>query len=137
MCKSTNRHNAKPAFTLVELLVSIGLLALLTFGVASLFPRGVGLVQRASSITAAASLAQAQLEIILTQPYESVSTGSYEARHFVTGAFERQTVVSYVDPTTLATSSSNLGLKRVEVTVYYPSTFGEKTIIISTLIPEK
>lgn len=124
-------------FTLIELLVSISLLALLVFGVASLFPRGVGLVQRASSITAAASLAQAQLETVLIQPYDSVTTGTYEARHFVTGTFERQTFVSYIDPATLATSSSDLGLKRVEVTVYYPSTFGQKTFIISTLIAEK
>lgn len=124
-------------FTLVELIVSIALLALLVFGVASLFPRAVGLVQRSASLTAAASLAQAQLENLLAQDYQTLTVGIYEPRHVIAGALERQTIVSYLDPLTLAESPTDQGLKRAQVSVYSPSAFGQKTFSISTFIAKK
>ncbi|MDO8505267.1 MAG: type II secretion system protein [bacterium] len=127
----------KRGFTLIELIVSIALLSLLVFGVASLFPRAVGLIQRSSSITSAANLAQAQVETVLTQTYEGLTIGTYEARHFVDATFERKTEVSYIDPSTLGVTSSDLGIKRAEVTVYYSTVFGQKTLTLQILITKK
>jgi len=129
--------NASKGFTLIELIVSIALLVLLGFGVVALFPRGLQLVARSQSSTIATNLAQAEIETILAQSYASVPTGTYEARHTVTGRFDRRTDISYLDPATLGTRSSDQGLKRVTVTVYYPSSYGEKTFVLGTIIARK
>lgn len=127
----------KRGFTLIELIVAIALLTLVTFGIAYLFPRGVQMVQRSSSITIAVNLAQAQIETVLAENYQTVSVGTYEARHTVRTGFDRQTQVSFIDPTSLVPSDIDTGLKRIEVTVFYTTPFGEKSTSLSTFIARR
>ena len=130
----SKRNNDSRGFTLIELTVSVALLALLTFGVVELFPRGLQLTQRAEALTIAANLAQDGLEIVVSKDYVAVNPGVYETRHPVWGSFERETNITFLDPTTLAASSDDTGLKKAEVTAFYQTRFGEKTFVLSTLI---
>lgn len=123
-------------FTLVELIVSIAILTLLIFGVSSLFSRGLSVVKRSQSITQAANLAQAQVETILSQEYQVVTTGLYEPRHLIQDNFERQTQVTFTNPSTLAPSSNDEGLKRIDITVFYRTPLGEKTFNLSAFIAQ-
>ncbi|MBI2551885.1 type II secretion system protein [Candidatus Uhrbacteria bacterium] len=126
----------KQGFTLIELIVSIALLVFLVMGSAQIFPRALNLVSRAEAITNAANLAQDQMEALLNQSYATVAVGVAEARHLVSPNFERETAVSYIDPDTFAPSAVNQGLKRVDVRVFYGTSFGSRLYEISTIINE-
>lgn len=132
-----NHESWKKGFTLIELVVSISILALLVLGAAQLFPRALGLYTRAEALTITAYLAQAQIETILGQEYESVSTGDFEPRHAVDGNFERQTAVYLIDPETFAEVADDRDLKRINVTVFYPTPLGERTYALSTIITRR
>lgn len=129
MCAYNNR-----GFTLIELVVSIAILALMVFGIAQLFPRATVAGRSAQRLTEAVALTQAQMETMLGIDYVSVTTGTFETRHTVTSPFERQTIVEYVDPVTLAARVSDLGLKRVTVTVYYSTSQGERSFDLTSII---
>lgn len=127
-----SEHNK--GFTLIELIVSIALLALMVFGIAELFPRATIAGKTAARLTSAVNLAQAQMETMIAMDYVVVTTGTFEARHTVVAPFERQTVVQFINPQTLATSASDLGLKRIAVTVYYPTAQGTRSFDLTSII---
>ncbi len=124
----------KKGFTLIELVVSIALLALMVFGVAELFPRATIAGRTAQRLTGAVNFAQAQMETMLAMDYVLVTTGTFEARHIVVAPFERQTVVAFIDPVTLAVRASDLGLKRITVTAYYPTLQGTRSFDLTSII---
>lgn len=127
----------KNGFTLIELLVSIALLVLVTLGVAQLFPRAVSAGSRAERLTKATALAQAQIENVLALEYDLVSPGVFEAKHPISESFSRQTIVELINPATLQVSATDSGLKRVSVTVFYSTSFGERRILLSTIIAKQ
>ena len=129
----SNNHTPK-GFTIVELLVSIALLSLILFGIIQLFPRAVATGRIAEQLTTATYLAQAQIETILGTEYTTVTTGTFEPRHLISGSFERQTIVQFIDPTTLDVTGSDQGLKQIVVTVFYPTASGERSIILPMII---
>lgn len=124
-------------FTIIELIVSAALLALLIMGSAQLFPRAVGLISRSTALTTAVNLAQAQIETILSQSYDTVSLGTYEGRHLVFENFTRQSTVEWLNPDTFTISPRDQGLKRVDVQVFYPTFFGERFYVLSTIITQR
>jgi len=124
----------KKGFTLIELIVSIAILALMIFGIAELFPRATIAARTAQRLTGAVNLAQAQMETMIAMDYVLVTPGTFEARHTVTTPFERQTIVAYIDPATLAVRASDLGLKRIIVTVYYPTLQGTRSFDLTSII---
>lgn len=107
------------------------------FGAARLFAQGLRLEKRAELATKATFLAQAQIETVLSQDYQNVAAGLYETRQVVEAPFERQTEVAFIDPQTLATSAQDQGLKRVSVSVFYPTNLGERTVMFSILIGKR
>lgn len=121
-------------FTLIELVIAIAILALMMFGIAELFPRATIAGQSAQRLTGAVNLAQSQMETMLAMDYVLVTAGTFEARHNVLAPFERQTVVQFIDPTTLAVRASDLGLKRMTITVYYPTPQGERSFQLTSII---
>lgn len=120
--------------------MSVGLLALLVFGALTLVPRGLSQAKRAEYTTAAVNAAQAQLETVLARDYQTLPVGTFEARHRLSGnpadylyALERQTQITLVRLTDLADTAVDEGLKRITVTVFYPTAFGEKSVVFSSL----
>lgn len=130
-------NNRKPAakggYTLIELTIAIALLSLTLFGVAELFSRSLSATRRAENLTKAVALAQAQIETTLATEYEILTVGIFEPRHNVFEIFDRETSVNFIDPSTFAPQQNDTGLKRVNITVFYPSPLGEKTLTLSTL----
>ena len=124
----------KRGFTLIELIVSIALLVFLAMGVGQIFPRAIGVNRVAEKSTRATYFAQAELETLLGTEYVSIATGTIEPRHIISPGYDRQTVVNYIDPVTLAVSSSDQGLKRITTTVYYQSLSGERTVALSVIV---
>lgn len=130
----------KRGISLVEIIVAIGLLALLVFGALTLVPRGLSQAKRAEYTTAAVNAAQAQLERLLAQDYQTLPVGAYEARHRLSGnpadylyVLERQTQITLVRLTDLSDTAVDEGLKRITVTVFYPTAFGERSVGLSSL----
>ena len=121
-------------FTLIELVVAIAILALMVFGIAELFPRATIAGRTAQLFTGAVNLAQAQMETMLAMDYVSVTTGTFETRHTIVAPFERQTVVEFIDPATLTVRASDLGLKRIITTVYYPTAQGTRSFDLISII---
>lgn len=126
----------RKGFTLIELVISIALFALVLLGVAGLFSRGITVGLRAEKLTVAVNLAQAQIETILAAEYSTLNVGAFEQRHIVFETFERDTEINYIDPDTLDPTAEDLGLKRARVTVFYPAPGGEKTFTLSTIVTE-
>lgn len=124
----------RKGFTLIELAVSIALLSLVLLGIIQLFPRAVSAGRLAEQLTAATYLAQEQIETVLGTDYITVTPGTFEPRHGVSGQFDRQTTVQFIDPTTLDVISSDQGLKQITVTVFYSTPQGERSIILPMII---
>ena len=89
----------------------------------------------------ASNLAVAQIETMQSMTYDTVTVGTYEAKHHLStdGAnylypFQRQTVVSYLD-SNLNASATDVGYKKIVVTVFWNSalTRQEKSIFITIL----
>lgn len=122
----------KRGFTLVELTVSIVILALMIFGIAQLFSRGAEIGRRAEKLTVATNLAQAQIERLTAEGYDDLTAGLYEPRNNVFETYDRQTEIDYIDPDTMTVGIDDLGLKRVTITVFYPTIRGEKNFTLAT-----
>ena len=126
--------NVNAGFTLIELIVSVALLVLLAMGIGQIFPRAIAVNRVAEKTTRATYFAQAELETIIETEYVSIATGTIEPRHTVSPGYDRQTIVEYLNPTTLDVSISDQGLKRVTTTVFYQSVSGERTIILPVIV---
>lgn len=126
-------------FTFLELLIA---LTLFIFGMVSLlqiFPANRKLLKQTASTTQATFLAQEQLELLKDDAYASLTTGTYIARGVVSSdtsspfnAYEREVVVSYVNPSTFASSGSDMGIKKIVVTIYWTEGSVSRTYSLST-----
>ena len=111
-------------FTLLEILVALSLFLVGMVSVLQIFPINRKLITQSGEMTQAVFLAQEQIETVRALPYSDLSTGDYEVRHYVAGSadqlgkFERKTLVNYIDAA-YANSTVDVGLKKVEVTVYW------------------
>lgn len=135
-CKFSNPYidnQGTVGYTLVEIAVAIALLSLTLLAISELFARSLAATHRAENLTKAVSLAQAQIETMLSQEYEVLTVGTFEQRNNVFEVFDRETLVDFIDPSTLTPQQTETGLKRIIVNVFYPSPLGEKTLTLSTL----
>lgn len=136
------RH--KQGFSLIEVLVAIAVLAVGLVAIVSIFPFAIKMNKGAEQQSLASSYARTKLEQILSSSYDEVNTGTIEQRAKVTlnpsdsaYALERQTTVTLVDAN-LNTSVTDIGLKKVQVTVYWPNRQGgDNTFVISSLLSNK
>jgi len=128
----------KRGFTIIEVLVSLGLLMILVVGIFGIFPQSMIMGRISSKNTIASNLAQAKIEEILAKNYEDLPVGFWEGRHFLEAPFndfEEETEISYVDEN-LQTSNQDTGLKKIRVSVYFKEG-QEKNVTLSTLMVKK
>ena len=127
-------------FTLIELLISIFVLSMGIIGVLGLFPISAHIAKSSQMLTIANQLGQAKLEEIVSKPYEEISA-STENYGEIPGfeSFKRVTEVAYYDPQNSTTTESDLGIKRVSVSVFWKSPVGvsEKNISFITLVAKR
>ena len=142
MSKLTKR--VLPAFSSIEALIATSILVVGLLAIISLFPFILRINKQAEQTSTASALARAKMEQILVTSYDQLTIGTYEPLAPVTTdqasplyIFERQTIISYVDAN-LTTSQSDLGLKKIITTVYWPGRQSEdNSLSIISLLARK
>lgn len=134
----------RQGFTLVEAMVAITILLIGFFSVIQFFPFGLQVIGDSQNVTTASSIALSEIETLSTLSYENLSTGVIESKQPVSSDptsylshYQRQTVVETVDSDFNA-SVSDIGFKKITVTVYWISPVGkrEKSTQLATVITD-
>jgi prepilin-type N-terminal cleavage/methylation domain-containing protein len=130
----TSNQNKDQGFSLIEVIVAIGILSLIGLGVLQAFPFGSMIVKSAEKQTRAVFAAQAKAEEIMSLDYYSISAGEIEPRHNLgaidpeLAGFERRTVVYYIDDELQATSTNpadDFGLLTASVSIFYHNSMNQ------------
>ncbi|HLC89637.1 MAG TPA: hypothetical protein VJG65_01615 [Patescibacteria group bacterium] len=118
-------------FTIIEAAIATVILMVGLFAVVQIFPLSLKITGDAQRLTTASNLATAKIEEIIGLGYDNISIGTIETKQRLSSdpadfyyAFQRQTVVEYLD-SNFNVSANDLGLKKITVTVFWPSTIGE------------
>lgn len=128
MCNSKpNKLINDRGFTIIEALVAMTLIAFLAIGISQSFVFGLSIIKKTEQMDQALALTQDKIEELKAAKYDSYGTGCLEC----SGAgplplslngknnYARRTVVSYLDPNTLNTAATDMGLKKIDVSIYY------------------
>lgn len=141
MSGSTNKS---PGFTLIEVLVSIAIMTIGLITVVSIFPFSIRANKSAERQSLASSYARTKLEQLLTIAYDSVGTGTIEARARISNdpqnpayTLERQTMVTLVD-SNLNNSGTDVGLKKIQVTIFWSNRQGgDNSLVLTSILGQK
>ena len=130
---------SKKGFTLIEILISIFILSVGIVGILLAFPLGVQVESNAKMRTCASKLAQEKMEEVISFPYEDINS-SLEDYETISEfqSYKRETNVDYYDPDSFLSTTTNLGIKMIEVKVFWNSSLAsiEKNINFKTLVHE-
>lgn len=136
--------NNKEGFTLIEVLIAIAIIVIGILGILSIFPSSARLEKSSQIVTVATYLAQEKIEEIISKSYRDseMSTGTVVESYGSIPGFERYkriTVINCYDPLSSATTGSDLGIKKIEVSLFWETPFGgpEKELNTITLISER
>jgi prepilin-type N-terminal cleavage/methylation domain-containing protein len=117
------RH--QKGFTFLELLIAVTLFSVGMISVLQIFPVNRRLLAQSTQASQAVYLAQEQVEYIRTLDYPTLTTGTFEAKAYLSttgsaafGQYQRDTVVSLID-SNRASTVTDVGLKKVVVTIYW------------------
>ena len=142
MSKIKTNHRG---ISILEALIAISILLIGILSIARVFPLATKISRSSEETTIAANLAQSEIETLFSWGYEGIGTGLIETKHRLSAdpnnpfyAYQRQTDVRYVDAN-LSTSSSNTGLKKITVTIFWnsPAINSEKSYPMIVLISQK
>ena len=133
----------KPGFTFLELLIAVSLFTVGMISLLQIFPVNRKFLAQSAQTTQASFLAQEQIETVRGTDYASLTVGTFEARHFVGSSasdplnmFERQTTVSLINGNRQATAT-DVGLKKIDINVYWSERAINRTYTISTYVYDK
>jgi len=142
MLFSSQTKKLQKSFTLIELLVAVFIFSLGILGILTMFPLGAKIVRSSQRAAVATQLNQAKFENIISQSYQSIAVGNTLESPLPSpfSSFRRETTITYIDPGTgLTEVSTDKGIKKIEITVYWKSMFGvgEESIKIISLISQR
>lgn len=130
------------AFTLIEVMIALALLAVLSGAVLALFPQSIFMGRVSLKYTLASNLAQEKMEELGALQYEEIGVGLIEPKGRISSDpqdsfyyFEREVEVTYVD-SNLNPSTEDTSLKRIRVSVYFHEK-EEKNVTLYTLFAKK
>jgi prepilin-type N-terminal cleavage/methylation domain-containing protein len=133
----------KPGFTFLELLIATSLFVIGMVSVLQIFPINRRFLTQSSQTSQASFIAQEQMEKVRGTDYDSLTVGNFEARDAVSddssdpmSLYERQTVVTLIDGNRNATAT-DVGLKKVDITVYWTERSVDRTYSLTTYVYEK
>lgn len=125
MIKNNFNKNAEAGFTLLEVMLAIAILLIGIVALTKIFPLSLKIDRAAEQSTVAANLAQAKVEEVFSDNYDSVGLGIIEIKHRLSAdptnpfyAYQRETIAQYVDGDLNVTGADN-GLKKITVTVFW------------------
>lgn len=136
-CLAESRRASQGGLTLVETVLALAIVTLTVTVLASSFPFGLKTADLSQEETTAVFLAQAKIEELIGSNYIEVPTQTTIEGSLVSwdpdfGGFSRTTVVSYVDGD-LAASPTDLGLKKIKVTVGWQNNLSQATSTFSLI----
>ncbi|MAG28686.1 hypothetical protein CL632_00870 [bacterium] len=118
--------NNKQGISLIEIIISISVLAIGILGLLQAFPRGVATQRTIELETIGNHLAQEKFEEFAALTYEDIATGTLENQVRMSSDqgdpfyhFKRTTVVELVDQDMIVTGG-DIGLKKITVTLSWP-----------------
>lgn len=140
--KKHQENKSLTGFTLIELSLAIFILTIGIVGIVSMFPLGIRIGKTSEISTIAAQLSQAKIEEIVSKSYTDIPTGIIEPKTELPSPFNgyfRETEVNYYDPVNTITTDTDLGIKKIRVTVSWELNLGvsNKSIDIFTLITNR
>ena len=128
---TNHKLQTKSGFTLLEVLVALSVFVIAVVVIIQLFPVGLKSSRASKNETTAINLAQAGLENAKGTAYNDVTS---ESRTRVSSDptspfynFERESSVQFVD-TNLDTSETDLGLKKITVTIFWQESGQEQEV---------
>ena len=127
----------KNAFTLIELIVAIFILAVGITAVLAMFPLGIQIVSFSKMATVAAYLGEAKMEEIISTSYEEIFSEPKQTLNPPFGTYSRETEVTCFDPngSSFPNCPGDTGIKKIKVTVSWGVV--DKKIELSTLITKR
>ena len=137
-------NNFQKSFSLLEVMIAVFVLVLGILAVIQAFPISINVRGEAKRKTVAAHLAQGKIEEIQSYTYDNIEIGTTTEDYGSIAEFEnykRVTAVkyNYVEGSNLKKATSDQGLKKIEVTIYWekPIKEGEDKFKIATLVSER
>ena len=130
-------HKYSRAFTVVEILVAITVLTIGILGMAGFFGVSAKLTGSAKSQTTASNLAQGVLDTELGKSYDELAVGNGDKDQFSTNQnnpyskYAFRINISLIDKN--LNTSTDVGLKKIEVFVYWNEGAKEKYVQMSTI----
>ncbi len=128
----------KKAFTLIEVVVATGVLLIGVLGVGAFFASSSKITRHASYTSIASNLAQGFIDEEISKSYGELTPGagmkdrvsSVSSNPFY--GYKKQVNVSLID-SNLAASGSDIGLKKIDVFIFWQEGGSEKSIQLSSV----
>lgn len=126
-------------FTLPEVIIAIFVIFVGVLAIWELFPFSLQERKMAEMTTIASLLAKEKMEEIISKPYDVILSEPITSLAPPFANYSREVKVTYFDPITNSTTSTDTGIKKIEVIVYWKSFLGisEKIFRITTLVSKK
>jgi len=134
------KYQSTKSFSLIELLITIFILAIGIVGILSAFPLGGQLENSAKMATVATQLAQAKIEEIISKPYDDIRSETKQTLDSPFSAYSRETEITYFNPDNPEViPTEDMGIKKIKVTVFWKSPLGasSKKVEIFSLIAKR
>lgn len=128
----------KRAFTLIEVIVALTVFSIGVLGVQTYFATSSRLTTAASRMSTASNLAQGIVDTELTLAYDELIPGTSTKVRVSTDSaspfynYQKQVTISLID-SNLNTSATDVGLKKILVTVFYSEGGSEKNVQMATI----
>lgn len=128
----------KKGFTLVEVVVAIGVLTIGVLGVSGFFAYSSKISRSSSNTSIASNLTSGLIDEEIAKSYEELAPGNGAKVKISTDPanpfynFSKQINISLID-SNLAASATDLGLKKIDVIVSYQEGSSEKNVQMSTI----
>ena len=124
--------------TLIEVMVSLMILAVGILGVFQAFPVAVKREGVAKINSTASYLAQGQIETLLSYEYDDDALSIGTTTTSTDSNYQIQTNISYVSPlNNLNGTTTDLGIKKIKVKVFWGQNIPDQTVEIATLYSKK
>ncbi len=132
LAAASKHHKIERGFSLIEIVVALGLLATGLIGVVRLFPVGLRASKRSEVISKAALLAQQQLEELKLRGYAALAADPPDAPlSGSAGTYQWAVAVASVDAVGLPTPND---LRAVTVTVQWPEGKQTRSTVVTTYV---
>lgn len=132
----------KKGFTLTEVIIAIGVFGIGVLGVSGFFATTSQTIKVGRFTSTASNLAQGVIDEELAQSYDALTVETGTKTRFSADSadpfynYQKQVNISYID-SNLNNSGTDLGMKKIEVFVYWQDGGTERNVQMATIMTKK